>query len=131
MARRYWRSLQDDYEDSVTSGSSLAASRTYGWVDTRGWQTVRFALDIASVASTAGTFKLQEKVDGFDGSAVDIDMSKAVIHGNSNSATIAAGTVELTIAIENPSDHTRLVYTRTGGGGADQLVAKVLRVTYS
>lgn len=125
MGQMERKSRVRDYEDTVASGDDLSASRTYGWVKTKGFKYARFQLDVGAVALTDGTFKLQGSAIGEEAAAFDLNTANVVVHGNGGSATVGASATELEMAVSELPDQLRLVYTRVAGGGSGQLHAHV------
>jgi len=105
------------------SNQDGSTSFNAGWIDTRKCRELVAHVSWTAIAATAGTLALQGSEDDSLSSTTAVTLTATVTHG----AQPTGGTAgSLILVVEYIPSFVRLIYTRTGGGGANQFTAWIM-----
>jgi hypothetical protein len=112
-----WR----DYLNIAPGSTNGSASFNAAWIDARKAREMFVHFAWTAVASTNAVFTIQGSEDPSLLDATAVTLTPTVIHGNAASLTLGATASAAIAMIEYIPSYMRVVYTRTAGGGANQL----------
>ncbi len=112
-----WR----EYLNLPPGTSNGSASFNGAWIDTRKAREALIHFAWTAVAATNSVFTIQGSEDPSVSDTTAVTLTPTVIHGNGAVLTLGATASAAIALVEYIPSFMRIVYTRTAGGGANQL----------